>query len=135
MFDTKVAIIVRNDLATWQRLNVVAFLSTGLASAAPEMLGAPYVDATGHPYASMSVQPILVFEGDLAGLQGVHRTARERELTVVPFIQAMFATGHDEANREVFRAEDAANMNLVGIAVRGPKKAVDKTVKGLALHP
>ena len=72
MFDTKVAIIVRNDLATWQRLNVVAFLSTGLASAAPEMLGAPYVDATGHPYASMSVQPILVFEGDLAGLQGVH---------------------------------------------------------------
>ena len=87
------------------------------------------------PYASMSVQPILVFEGDLAGLQGVHRTARERELTVVPFIQAMFATGHDEANREVFRAEDAANMNLVGIAVRGPKKAVDKTVKGLALHP
>ncbi len=34
-FDTKIAYIVRDDLATWQRLNVVAFLATGIASAAP----------------------------------------------------------------------------------------------------
>ncbi|WP_406568630.1 DUF2000 family protein, partial [Aeromonas caviae] len=27
MFDTKIALIVRDDLAIWQRLNVVAFLS------------------------------------------------------------------------------------------------------------
>lgn len=32
MFDTKIALIVRNDLAMWQRLNVVAFLATGIAS-------------------------------------------------------------------------------------------------------
>lgn len=38
MFDTKVALIVRNDLANWQRLNVVAFLATGVASAAPEVM-------------------------------------------------------------------------------------------------
>ena len=30
MFDTKIALIVRNDLATWQRLNVVAFWQRGL---------------------------------------------------------------------------------------------------------
>lgn len=135
MFDTKVAIVVRDDLAAWQRLNVVAFLSTGLASVAPDMLGAPYVDAAGRPYASMSAQPILVFEADLPGIQGAHRTALDRGITIVPFIQAMFATGHDEANRDVFRAEDVDNMNWAGIAVRGPKKAVDKTVKGLKLHP
>ncbi len=135
MFDTKVAIIVRNDLATWQRMNVVAFLSTGLASAAPEMLGEPYVDAAGHRYAGMSVQPILVFEGDRAGLQAAHRIARDRELTLAPFVHAMFATGHDEANRAVFRAEPADDLDLVGIALRGPKKAVDKAVKGLSLHP
>ena len=35
-FDTKIAYIVRDDLATWQRLNVVAFLATGIAPAAPE---------------------------------------------------------------------------------------------------
>ena len=46
----------------------------------------------------------------------------------------MFSTGHDAANREAFRAEDAANLDLVGLALHGAKKAVDKAVKGLALH-
>ncbi|MBS1205707.1 MAG: hypothetical protein H6R25_2606 [Proteobacteria bacterium] len=31
--------------------------------------------------------------------------------------------------------EDAEAMNLVGIALRGPKKAIDKVIKSLALHP
>ncbi len=39
MFDTKVAIIVRDDLAGCQRMNVTAFLATGIAAAAPDMLG------------------------------------------------------------------------------------------------
>ena len=32
MSDTKIALIVRDDLATWQRLNVVAFLASDRAS-------------------------------------------------------------------------------------------------------
>lgn len=46
----------------------------------------------------------------------------------------MFSTGHDEANREVFRAADGDNLDLVGIGLRGPKKEVDKVIKGIALH-
>ena len=30
MFDTKISIVVREDLATWQKLNVVAFLMSGV---------------------------------------------------------------------------------------------------------
>ena len=134
MFDTKVALIVRKDLPTWQRLNVVAFLATGIAAAAPEMLGEAYVDAAGHRYGSMLGQPMMVFEAELAGLQQAHRIGIERALTMLPYVFAMFSTGHDAANRAVFLAEDPANLDLVGLAVRGPKKAVDKAVKGLALH-
>ena len=134
MFDTKIALIVRDDLAAWQRLNVVAFLATGIAAAAPEMMGEPYVDALGRQYGNMAGQPMLVFAADLAGLQRVHRQGVERELTLIPYVEAMFSTGHDAANRAVFLAEDADNLNLVGIALRGPKKAVDKAIKGLALH-
>jgi len=36
VFDTKVAILVAEDLAVWQKLNVTAFLATGIAAAAPE---------------------------------------------------------------------------------------------------
>lgn len=134
MFDTKIALIVRDDLATWQRLNVVAFLASGIASAAPEVMGEPYVDANGHRYGNMLGQPMLVFEATLTGLQAAHRKGLERELTIVPYVEAMFSTGHDEANRQVFLAEDANNLNLVGLALRGPKKAIDKAIKGLSLH-
>ena len=134
MFDTKVALIVRNDLAPWQRLNVVAFLATGIAASAPEMIGQPYVDAAGRAYGRMLGQPMMVFEADRPGLQGAHRIALERELAIVPYVFAMFSTGHDEANRAAFRAEDPHDLDLVGLALRGPKKAVDKAIKGLALH-
>jgi hypothetical protein len=32
-FETKVAVVVRDDLAGWQRLNVCAFLSSGVTAA------------------------------------------------------------------------------------------------------
>jgi hypothetical protein len=45
-FDTKVAVVVRDDLATWQRLNVTAFLMSGItASAGAGAIGEPYTDA------------------------------------------------------------------------------------------
>jgi hypothetical protein len=135
IFETKNALIVRNDLAAWQRLNVVAFLATGITAAAPEILGQPYVDSLGRQYGSLAGEPMLVFEASLEALQKAHCKGLERELTLTPYVEAMFATGHDEANREVFLAEDAANLNLVGLAIRGPKKAVDKVIKGLKLHP
>jgi hypothetical protein len=135
MFDTKVALIVRDDLAGWQRLNVTAFLATGIAAAAPEALGLPYRDSAGHQYGNMLGQPMLVFQADLAGLQSAHRSALERGLAIVPYVYSMFSTGHDEANRQAFLAEDPQALNLVGLGLRGPKKAVDKAIKGLSLHP
>jgi hypothetical protein len=129
-----VALIVRDDLADWQKLNVVAFLATGVAAAMPEALGEPYEDATGQRYGRMLGQPMLVFAADRSGLQAAHRQALARELSIVPYVHAMFSTGHDAANREVFRAQDAADFDFVGLAVLGAKKAVDKAVKGLALH-
>ncbi|TCV95611.1 DUF2000 family protein [Biostraticola tofi] len=134
MFDTKIAFLIRDDLPTWQRMNVVAFLATGIAFAAPEIEGQPYIDALGRRYGSISGQPMLIFAADLAGLQSAHRKGLEREVTLIPYVHAMFSTGHDAANREVFLAEEADNMNLVGLGIRGPKKIVDKVIKGLSLH-
>jgi hypothetical protein len=46
----------------------------------------------------------------------------------------MFETGHDAANRAVFKAEPVEGPDLVGVAVRGAKKDVDRATKGLRLH-
>ena len=133
-FDTKVALVVRADLAVWQKLNVAAFLATGIAAAAPDALGEDYVDGAGRRYGRMLGQPMLVFAADRDQLRAVRDAALERGLTLVPYVAAMFATGHDAANRAAFKAEDPDAPDLVGLALRGPKKAMDKTVKGFALH-
>jgi hypothetical protein len=99
-FDTKIAYIVRDDLATWQRLNVVAFLATGIASAAPRSSASPISMHWAGNMAICLASPCLIFEGGLEKLQVVHRKALEREVTIIPYIHAMFATGYDEANRE-----------------------------------
>lgn len=134
MFTTKIALVVRDDLAVWQKLNVTAFLASGIAAAAPDAMGEPYEDAAGRRYARLLGQPVLIFAGERAQIQAAHRVAVERELTVAAYVAAMFSTGHDAANRAVFREADPADMDLVGLAVRGERKAVDKVVKGLALH-
>jgi hypothetical protein len=135
MFDTKVAILVLEDLAIWQKLNVTAFLATGIAAAAPEALGEPYEDSTGRVYARMLGQPILIFAARPEALLRAYHVGIERSLRRAVYVRAMFSTGHDAANRAVFKAEPADTPDLVGVALRGAKRDVDKATKGLALHP
>src|SRR5262249_35792061 len=52
-FDTKIAVVVRSDLATWQKLNVTAFLASGVAAGVDEVAGKPYEDGSGNRYLEM----------------------------------------------------------------------------------
>ena len=133
-FTTKIAILIREDLAVWQKLNVTAFLASGIAAEAPESIGERYEDAAGRRYCRMLGQPVLVFAATRAQLQAAHRAALERGLTTAIYVAAMFATGHDAANRAAFRAESTDDPDLVGLALRGEKKQVDKATKGTSLH-
>jgi hypothetical protein len=98
-------------------------------------MGAPYEDAAGRRYAPLLGQPILILAASATDLLKARRIALERGLTVAAYVAAMFATGHDAANRAAFRAEPVDTPDLVGLALRGPKKDVDKATKGLKLHP
>jgi hypothetical protein len=133
-FDTKVAILVLDDLPVWQKLNVTAFLATGIAGAAQEAMGESYEDAAGRRFAALLGQPMLVFAAQPPALARAHRQAIERGLTCAVYVRAMFATGHDAANRAAFKAEPADTPDLVGVALRGPKKDVDKATKLASLH-
>jgi hypothetical protein len=135
VFDTKVAVLVLEDLAVWQKLNVAAFLATGIAGAAPEAMGGPYLDAAGRRHAPLLGQPMLVFAATPEVLLRAYRAGIERGLTRAVYARAMFSTGHDEANRAAFLAEPADAPDLVGLALRGPRKDVDKATKGASLHP
>jgi hypothetical protein len=134
-FDTKIGIVVRDDLAVWQRLNVTAFLAAAIAGNHPEVIGEPYEDGSGTTYLSMFRQPVMVYAADAPALGRIREAAVRRNLRVGVFTEDMFKTGHDAANRAVVRAVPAPDLPLAGLAVYGPKNPVDKTFKGLPLHP
>jgi hypothetical protein len=134
-FDTKIAIVVREDLAVWQKLNVTAFLASAVAGGKPEVVGERYADAAGNDYLPMFRQPVLVYGSTGAELATVHVRAMARHLDVAVYIEEMFKTGNDDDNRAAVRAADASGLPLVGLAIYGPRNALDKVLKGLKLHP
>jgi hypothetical protein len=134
-FDTKLAVLLRDDLPTWQRLNVTAFLVSGIAATGPELVGEPYEDADGTQYLPMFRQPVLVFEGAKEFLPVAHQRALGRGLTIAVFTQDLFATGNDRDNRAAVKAVQQSQLDLVGLALHGPKNAVDKILKGSRMDP
>jgi hypothetical protein len=133
-FDTKIAVLLRTDLAVWQRLNVTAFLVSGITAAAPELVGEPYQDADGVAYLPMFGQPVLVFEGGKEVLTAAHARAVTRGTALSVFTSDLFSTGNDRDNRAAVRAVPTDQLDLVGIAVHGHRNAVDKILKGASMH-
>ena len=134
MFDTKVAIVVREDLATWQKLNVTAFLMSGIVGATPEIIGETYKDATGNHYHALSRQPTIVLKASGERLSRIQARALDRDIPHALYVEEMFATGHDAANREVFAKFAPEDATVVGLALRAEKKLVDKVTKGARMH-
>jgi hypothetical protein len=135
-FDTKVAVVVRDDLAPWQGLNVTAFLMAGVtAHAGATAIGEPYSDADGREYLPLLVQPVLVYEASADKLKTVRDRAERRQLEVAIYTSEMFTTGKDEDNRAAVRAVATADLDLVGLALRAPHRDADAVVKGLKRHP
>lgn len=134
-FDTKLAIALRNDLLSWQGMNVTAFLAGGIAGSKPDILGEAYADGDGTDYAALIREPIFVLTATAETLQRTRRRALSRGIVPAIYTMDMFATDHDAANRAAVQAVAGDALDLVGIALHGPRKDVDKVINGLKRHP
>jgi hypothetical protein len=133
-FDTKIAVLLRDDLQVWQRLNVTAFLVSGLGTVVAEVIGEPYSDADATAYLPMFRQPVLVFQGPKEVLVAAHQRALGRGLPLAVFTSELFTTSNDRDNRAAVRAVPRDQLDLVGLVVYGPKNGVDKVLKGVTMH-
>jgi hypothetical protein len=134
-FPTKIAIVVREDLATWQKLNVACFLAGGLIGLYPELAGECYLDASGKTYGPLVRQPIMVFAGSAEHLGRTLRRAVDLGLTPSIYTSALFTTNNDVDNRAAVAVVPTDSLDLVGIALHADRKQIDKVTKGLKLHP
>lgn len=131
----KIAIVILNELETWQKLNVGSFLASSVAIAFPETHGEKFINASGSEFLPFIKHPILIYKADTqAQIQRAFSRAKDRELHIGIYTQSLFATKNEGENHaEILKFSDEEQL-LVGIVVYGENRKVDKALDGLKFH-
>ncbi|MGF7037249.1 DUF2000 family protein [Mucilaginibacter lappiensis] len=135
MYDNKIAIVIKDDLQSWQKLNVTAFLASSVAIKFPETHGKSLVSASGSTYLPFFKHPILVYKADTDDqIKRAFARAKDRELNIGIYTHAQFGTRNEEQNVTEIGSRTDDELDLVGLIVYGPNKKVDKALDGLRFH-
>ena len=67
------------------------------------LLGEAYEDAAGNTYNPLAIQPMIVLGADADTVRTIYHRAMERGVRLSLYIEDMFKTGHDAANRETVK--------------------------------
>jgi len=135
MHETKIAIVLLDDLKTWQKLNVTAFLASAIAIEFPQLHGAKLVTADEHAFLPFLKQPMLIYRADASDqLQRAFNRARERDLAIGIYTRPLFDTATESDNLLEIANSNVDQQDLVGIVVYGDSKKVGKALDGLKLH-
>jgi len=132
-FDTRLVVILRDNLLSWQKINITAFLMSGIG-ATQGIIGKPYVDADGTSYLPMSQQPIVVYSASGEEMKEILKKALNKDVKMNIYTEELFKTFNDEDNRAKVAEYKTDDLNLVGIGMIGKKNHVSKLTKGLNLH-
>lgn len=118
----------------WQKLNVTAFLLSGI-SGTQNIIGKAYVDGSGVHYLPMSQQPIMVYTANAAAIKELLKKTRDKEVSLTIYTEELFNTFNDQDNRAKVAEYPTEELNLVGIGMIAKKNLVARLTKGLHLHP
>lgn len=132
-FVNKIVVIIRDDLLVWQKLNVTAFLMSGIGGT-QNIMGEPYVDGDGVAYLPMSQQPIMIYSASSQELKEILKKSLTKEVKMTIYTEEIFKTYNDTDNRSKVAEYRTDDLNLVGIGIIGKKNHVDRLTKGLKLH-
>lgn len=132
-FVNKIVVIIRDDLLVWQKLNVTAFLMSGIGGT-QNIIGEPYVDGDGVAYLPMSQQPIMIYSASSQELKEVLKKALTKEVKMTIHTEEIFKTYNDTNNRVKVAEYKTDDLNLVDIGMIGKKNHIDRLTKGLKLH-
>ena len=133
--ENKIAIVIKNDLLNWQKLNVASFLASSVAIKFPETHGKAFVNASNSEYLPFIKQPILIYKAnDQAQIDRAFSRAKQRELNIGIYTNALFSTKNEDENHiEIGKLTDE-NQTLVGIIIYGENRKVNKALNGLIFH-
>ncbi|MDD7887509.1 DUF2000 domain-containing protein [Flavivirga sp. 57AJ16] len=134
-FENKIAIVIKNDLMAWQKLNVASFLASSVAIQFPETHGKPFINASKSEFLPFIKQPILIYKADdQAQINRAFIRAKDRELHIGIYTKSLFATKNEGGNHLEMGKTTDENQELVGIVIYGENRKLNKALNGLKFH-
>ncbi|KQT27626.1 hypothetical protein ASG22_20255 [Chryseobacterium sp. Leaf405] len=134
-YDNKIAIVIKDELEVWQKLNVASFLASSVAIKFPDTHGEPFINGSNSTYLPFIKHPILIFKANNdTEMKRAFSRAKERELHIGIYTAELFATKNEEENLIQIANFTDENQNLVGIIMYGDAKKVSKALDGLKFH-
>ena len=134
-YDNKIAIVIKDELEVWQKLNVASFLASSVAIKFPDTHGEPFINGSNSTYLPFIKHPILIFKANSdTEMKRAFSRAKERELHIGIYTAELFATKNEEEKLIQIANFTDENQNLVGIILYGDAKKVSKALDGLKFH-
>lgn len=134
-FENKIAIVIKDDLQNWQKLNVASFLASSIAVRFPETHGQSFVNASNSEFLPFIKQPMLIYKADdQSQLDRAFKRAKERDLHIGVFTTPLFSTKNEAENHIEFGKTTDESQDLAGIVLYGENKKVNKALNGLKFH-
>lgn len=124
IIDKKIAIAISDHLLIEQKLQVVAFLTSGLVAQHSDVMGAPYEDFEGNLFSPvMKCYPHIHCVDEMA-IGNMHHRAISQSIMITVFVEEWFGMADDEARRAIFQHFDPNTVNVVGMAIYAPRDTV-----------
>ncbi len=134
-FTKKMAIVVRNDLESWQVLNTVAHCSAFLGNKIKESFdtGEPFLTSDNKPFPRNSQYPIVSLSAKAGQLPALLEQTRASGLLYIAFIREMIDTTVDQEIIDGLKNKTEAQTELLGIGIFGENEAVKTLTKKFSL--
>ncbi|MFK4083076.1 DUF2000 domain-containing protein [Kribbella sp. NPDC020789] len=135
MLTNKMVVVISADSPAGVALNTAALLGVGLGHRHADTVGADTVDAGGNPHTGMSAYPIPVLKATPERLHELRAQAAARDDVAVHDMNqiAQQARTYQQFS-ETLSGTKPEDIEYLGLALYGPRQAVDSLTGALALY-
>ena len=133
-FNQKIAIVVREDLPSWQVMNTVAHVSGYLGNKITTFLSDEnFVTSDEQNHPRNSQYAIIILKNTEKGLRKFMRRVRESKLLYHGFIREMIETTDDSEIQQILSNKRDDEIEYLGIGIFGPIERVNELTQGMSL--
>jgi len=127
----KLVLVIDSGLEIGLAANTASVLTLSVGAKHPELIGDNLVDGSGQRHIGITTIPIPVLSADTPNLTALVQKLDDRDIELVSFskIAQSIHTYEDYAN--ALKSTPGEDIEYSGIALYGPKKAVDSLVGSL----